>query len=226
MAQIEGKVGGTRRADIRSLDVIAVPGGIGELLPAGGLARGSVVGCRGATGVLAGVLAAVTAADLWAAVVAGANQRIGLVAVTEMGGRLSKLALIDSTAGDPVEIASVLADGIPLVVLDARLAVAPARARTMTAKFRSQRGVLVITDRVRGIRPDVIIDAQPAWYTGITRGSGRLREFALAVEVSGRNLDRPRRGQLLLASDGHGGTTWTRNSAAGAAAARRWSRAG
>ncbi|WP_280331116.1 hypothetical protein [Nocardia wallacei] len=104
-----------------------------------------MVGCRGSTGILAGLLAAATSAELWAAIVAGPRQRIGLLAVTEMGGRLDRLAVIDASGGDPLEVASVLSDGIPMIVCDSSVTVPPKRAQALTAKVRSQRGVLVIT---------------------------------------------------------------------------------
>ncbi|MBB5916806.1 hypothetical protein BJY24_005718 [Nocardia transvalensis] len=210
-------------ADGPLVDGIVVPGGIGALLPGGGLAYGSVVGCRGSTGILTGLLAAATGSGAWAAIVGGRRQRIGLLAVTEMGGRLDRLAVIDASGGDPLETVSVLADGVPLIVCDTPAAVPPKRAQTLTAKIRNQQGILVITDRVRGIRPDLTLTARPTAIHGLGPGYGRLRELHLTLEVSGRNT-RPRRGELRLTANGNGRTAWA--PAAESAAAARWSRAG
>ncbi|MBF6174399.1 hypothetical protein [Nocardia blacklockiae] len=225
MRQIQSGTGSVTAADVAALDVIAVPGGIGDLLPGGGLARGSVVGRRGSTGILAGLLAAATGAELWAAIVAGPRQRIGLLAVTEMGGRLDRLAVIDASGGDPLEIAAVLSDGIPMIVCDTSVTVPPKRAQALTAKIRGQRGVLVITDRVSGLRPDVTLRARPVGYRGLGAGCGRVQEVRVAVEVAGRNPP-IRRGEIMLASDGSEGVRWSRTRPAESAAARRWTRAG
>ncbi|MBB5916673.1 hypothetical protein BJY24_005585 [Nocardia transvalensis] len=66
------------------VDGIVLPGGIGALLPGGGLAHGSVVGCRGSAGILIGLLAAATGSGAWAAIVGGRRQRIGLLAVASL----------------------------------------------------------------------------------------------------------------------------------------------
>lgn len=222
MKKIEGRVGAVAPAKVSAIDVIAIPGGIGELLPGGGLERGSVVSCRGSAGILAGILAAVTAAGHGAALVGGRHPRIGLLAVYEMGGQLSHLAVIDATGGTPAEVVSVLATGVPVIVLDTPTTVPPAQARTLVSKIRSQRGVLVCTGRVRGIRADVALDAHPAGYSGMGRGFGRLQEIKVAVEVSGRNM-RPCRSELLLAASGSR-SAWTRTSVE--TSARGWSRTG
>jgi hypothetical protein len=83
--------------------------GLGAILPAGGLVRGSVVGCVGSGSVLAGLLASVTRAGEWAAVVGAAQ--LGLLAVAEMGGHLPRLAHIPDPGVDPVGVAMALLDG-------------------------------------------------------------------------------------------------------------------
>ncbi|MBF6173591.1 hypothetical protein [Nocardia blacklockiae] len=222
MAAISGRVGAVEDAHVPAADVISISGGLGEILPQGGLARGSIVACRH-QGLLPGLLAAATSGGHFAAVIGGA--RLGLLAVAELGGDLDRLAVIDPSSGDPLEIASILADGVPVTVLDVgRLAVPPARGRTVMSKVRSQRGVLIITGAVAGLRPDMDIEARVAGYTGIGHGTGRVREIRLDVRVSGRNL-RPRTSQLVLAGeDNH--SRWTTPAGEPAAVVRRLTRAG
>ncbi|WP_280361492.1 hypothetical protein [Nocardia wallacei] len=222
MAMISGRVGAVKDADVPAADVISVPGGLGEALPQGGLARGSIVACRH-PGLLPGLLAATTGGGHFAAVIGGT--RLGLLAVAELGGDLSRLALIDPRNGDPLEIASVLADGLLLTVLDVgQLRVPPARGRALVSKIRGQRGVLITTGAVTGLRADMEIDARVVGYTGINRGTGRVHEIRLDVRVSGRNL-RPRVSPLILS--GHDGRSqWTTPATNSTAVVRRLSRAG
>ncbi|MCM6774405.1 hypothetical protein NDR87_14315 [Nocardia sp. CDC159] len=127
------------------------------------------------------------------------------------------MALIDPSGGDSLEIASVLADGITLVVLDDPVTVAPARARTLLAKVLAQKAILMFTDRVRGIRADLVLNSRPTGYTGIGRGRGRVREIELEVHVSGRHLH-PHTGRIRLAATGDTGTAWSHLATATAGA--------
>ncbi|HKY77491.1 MAG TPA: hypothetical protein VJS45_15190, partial [Acidimicrobiia bacterium] len=77
---------------------LAVPGPLGELLPGGGLQRGSVVRVEGAAGsgamsLVLSFLAAATAAGEWAAVVDG-DGVLGGLAATEAGVALDRLAVV------------------------------------------------------------------------------------------------------------------------------------
>ncbi|PPJ02555.1 hypothetical protein [Nocardia cyriacigeorgica] len=215
MATISGRVGATTGSGVAEMDVIGVDGGLGDLLPNRGLARGSTVACpRGV--VLAGLLASATGPGQQPAAVVGGAQ-LGLVAVAEMGGDLSRLHLVDPTRADVVEVASVLLDGVPVVVVDVdRLTIPPPRWRGLAAKLRNHQGVLIVTSGVRGARSDVEIEARPVAYGGFRRGGGgRVRDIHLEVEVRARRFP-PRTGELALTPAGgrlHW-TTRTRSSAA------------
>ncbi|MEU6562668.1 hypothetical protein [Nocardia nova] len=196
--------------------MLDVPGGIGRLLPRGGLVGGSVVECRG-SGVMAGLLAAVTGTGRWSAVVG--DQRLGLLAVQEMGGDLGRLAVIDPGSDGRVvaEVAGVVVEGMALVVIDVTTTIPVAAARSLVARVRAQGAVLVMSSRVQGVRADLTLDSEPCRYSGIGRGRGRVREIRLAVRVSGRGL-RPRSGELCLAPADDGvQTEWTRTDGAVAA---------
>lgn len=73
-----------------TLRMLPVPGPIGDLLPRGGLARGTVVSVDGAASVLIGLLATITAAGGHVAVIGMPG--LGLLAFHEHGGDLAKLA--------------------------------------------------------------------------------------------------------------------------------------
>jgi len=182
---------GERRA------VLPVPAALEDVLPDGGLVKGSVVSYSGAGTLLAGLLAAVTA-DGGHAVVAGVP-RLGLLASAEMGAQLHRLAVIADPGPDPVEIAAVLLDGLDLVILGLGGAVvAPARARVIAARARSKGSTLVVTDG-RWPAPTLRLDARVAEYTGLGIGRGRVRSVALDIEASGKSA-LPRRGRIATRS--------------------------
>lgn len=176
-----------------SPQVVRVPDALAELLPHRGLIRGSVVSLCGASSLLLGLLAAVTA-DGGHAVVLG-KPRLGLLAATEMGAQLRRIALVPDPGSDPIEVAAVLLDGMDLVVLGLGGAlVAPARARAVVARARSKGCALVVTD---GHWPgvDLRLDAKVVGYDGLGQGSGRLRALHLAVRAQGRTFG-PTTGRL------------------------------
>lgn len=168
-----------------SADVLAVPSALAGLLPRGGLARGSVVSFSGASSLLLGLLASVTAAGGHAVVIG--RPRLGLLAAAEMGAQLRRIALVPDPGSDPVEVAAVLLDGMDLVVLGLGGAtIAPSRARAVIARARSKRCTLLVTDgQWSGV--DLRIDAKVIGYDGLGRGTGRLRSLQLAVRTQGRS---------------------------------------
>lgn len=212
MARVDGRVGAVARADVRSTDVFAVPGALGGVLPAGGLVRGSSVRC-GRGSVLTGLLAAVTGSGRSAAVVGGAT--LGLLAAYEMGARLDRLFLVDPGRRDVGEVASILIDGLDVVVLDVDdIVVAPSRWKVLAARARASGGVLVVSGR--GARtPGVGLDvaSHPIGYDGLSGGRGRVKAVHLAVTVSERAGPR-RRSRLTVAGVGDGRLRWLPYSAA------------
>ncbi|MEU8896959.1 hypothetical protein [Nocardia sp. NPDC048505] len=165
-------------------EALPVPAALAELLPDGGLIKGSVVSYAGARSLLAGLLAAVTGAGGHAAVVG--VPRFGLLAAAEMGADLERLAVVAEPGPDPMEVAAVLLDGLDLVVLGLDGAsVAPARARVLAARARNKGATLVVADGVWP-NPALRIDARIAGYVGLGTGHGRLHALTVAVEVRGK----------------------------------------
>lgn len=187
------------RASTAHGEPLPVPAPLAALLPEGGLVKGAVVEYAGAGSLLTGLLAAVTAAGGHVAVVG--LPRLGLLAAAEMGAHLGRLAVIPDPGPDPLEIASVLLDGLDLVVLGlGGRAVPPSRTRVLAARARSKGATLVVTGG--GWSGSVLrIDARVAGYDGLGRGRGRLRTVRLDVCVRGRSSP-PRTGLLALTPHG------------------------
>ncbi|MCP9620893.1 hypothetical protein NMK54_12085 [Nocardia otitidiscaviarum] len=174
-------------------EALPVPPALVELLPEGGLAKGSVVAYTGASSLLSGLLAAVTGAGGHAAAVG--LPRLGLLAAAEMGAQLGRLAVVADPGPDRLEVASVLLDGLDLVVLGLDgAAVPPSRARVLSARARARSSTLVVTGGSWS-GPSLHIDTKVTGYDGLGRGCGRLRTVRLDVSVRGRSLP-PRHGSL------------------------------
>ncbi|AYF75109.1 hypothetical protein D7D52_15950 [Nocardia yunnanensis] len=190
-------------------DALPVPAALENLLPDGGLAKGSVVVYNGAGSLLAGLLAAVTSAGGHAAVVG--MPRLGLLAAVEMGARLDRLAVVSEPGPDPLEVASVLLDGLDLVVLGLDgLAVPMSRTRILAARARSKNSTLLVTNGSWS-GSALHIDTRVAGYDGLGRGCGRLRTVRLDVSVRGRSAQ-PRSGHLALNPAG-GRVEWVATTA-------------
>ncbi|GAB4583325.1 hypothetical protein [Nocardia sp. IFM 10818] len=183
---------------------LPVPAALENLLPDGGLVKGSVIAYTGASSLLSGLLATVTASGAHAAVVG--LPRLGLLAAAEMGARLDRLAVVASPGSEALEVASVLLDGLDLVVLDLNGASVPlTRTRILTAKARSKNSTLLVTGGSWS-GPALRIDTRIAGYGGLGRGCGRLRTVSLDVEVHSRSAQ-PRTGHLALCP-GNGRVEW------------------
>ncbi|WP_240945289.1 hypothetical protein [Rhodococcus sp. HNM0569] len=181
--------------------VLPVPEPLAALLPHGGLVRGSVVSVSGATSLLLGLVASITASGGHVAVVG--RPQLGLLAAVEMGTRLDRLALVPEPGPDPVEIAAVLLDGMDLVVLGlGGGAVAPSRARAVMARARSKGCTLVVTDG-RWDGAEMTLDAEVDGYDGLgdrhRRDRGRVCSVRLSVRAGGKTF-RPRTTRLDVRS--------------------------
>lgn len=154
------------------------------------LPRGTVAVTSGARSLSLGMVAAVTAAGGHAAIVGQPD--VGLLAAVEMGADLSRLAVIPDPGADPVEVASVLMDGMDLVLLGlGGRVVPPSRARVMVARARQKGCTLLVTDgdwqgastrleaRVCGYDVTGAGDGAPA------PGRGRIGRVRLAMRGAG-----------------------------------------
>jgi len=169
-------------------ELLPIPEVLAELLPGGGLARGSVVSVDGARSMLLSMIAAITAAGGYVAVIG--QPHLSLHAAAEMGADLSRIATVDGAPGfDPVEVAAVLLDGLDLVVLGlGGVSVPPSRSRAVMARARAKGAALVITDgRWSGVQAS--LTAQVADYRHLPfrhLGHGRIAGMSLSVEARGR----------------------------------------
>jgi recA bacterial DNA recombination protein len=169
---------------------LAVPGPLGEILPGGGLQRGSVVRVEGsvgsgATSLLLTLLAAATAAGEWAAVVDG-DGVLGGLAAAEAGVALDRLAVVRAVpAALYSRVVATLLDGVTVVGATIPRGLRLADARRLEARARERAAVLVAAGSWPG-EAALRLRAERSSWSGLGRGEGLLGQRALRVAVSGR----------------------------------------
>ncbi|MEB3050463.1 hypothetical protein KV112_12060 [Mycolicibacter sp. MYC123] len=203
MAAVAGKVGAGRResgAAPAAEAVLPVPSLLAAVLPAG-LPRGTVAVLSGARSLGLSMVAAVTAAGGNAAIVGQPDT--GLLAAVEMGADLSRLAVIPDPGNDPVEVATVLMDGMDLVVLGlGGKSVPPARTRVVLARAR-HRGCALLVSGGAWQGAALQLEARVSGYEtvgdkitscGAIPGFGRIGAVRLEVRAAGRAAGHTRAG--------------------------------
>lgn len=195
MAAISGKVGGDRSSagrfhealpDAQSLLPVsdALASSIGHVLR-----RGTVAVASGARSLPLDVVASVTAAGGYAAIVG--MPEVSVLAAVERGADLSRLALIPRPGLSAVEVASVLMDGMDLVVLGlGGRKVTSTSARAMVARAHSNGCTLLVADgdwEGAAVR----LQARVTGYDGVSAcGLGRIRGVRTTVRATGRRASR------------------------------------
>jgi hypothetical protein len=174
---------------------LAVPGPVGEILPGGGLQRGSVVRVEGAPGtgataLLLSLLAAATAAGEWAAMV-DPEGVLGGLAAAEAGVALERLAVVRPSPGTTVppalygRVVATLLDGMTVVGAVVPRGFRLPEARRLEARARERGAVLVAAGPWPG-EAALRLRAEHSSWTGLGPGEGLLGERVLRVAVSGR----------------------------------------
>lgn len=184
--------------------LVSLPG-LAEVLPAGGVTRGSVTAVTGSRTLLLGLLAQTTAQGGYAAMVG--QHGPGLLAAVEMGADLSRIALVPEPGPDRVGVAAVLLDGMDLVVLDlGGASVPPSRSRAVVARARSRGAALVVTGG-EWEGAEVRIDARVSGYEGLGAGCGRVHGMRMDVRARGRAF--PSRGVGMVVRHRCGRMDWS-----------------
>ena len=208
LARLRSVVERTRPVSTADQRLLPVLGVFEDLLPGGGLQRGSVVRVRGpvaATSLAFALAAGPTRAGSWVACV-GATE-LGWAAAAESGIELERLVVVRPSESTLVGVLATLVDAFDVVVWGLSQRTSGTDARRLRARARERGAVLVLVDpRRRSAASDPWPEAADlelrgvgADWSGIGQGWGRLTSRRLVVEVTGRRgATRPRRGELLL----------------------------
>lgn len=157
---------------------------IAELLPDGGLRRGSTVAVVGSTSLLLALAAGASAAGSWCAVVGEPD--LGLVAASELGVALERFPLIAASGRAWTRTVAAVLEACDVVLARPSKGVPGAEAHRLSAVARERGAVLVLSTTTWPGRTDLRLEAVGSGWVGVERGHGRLRARRLVVEVTGR----------------------------------------
>jgi hypothetical protein len=174
--------------------MLPVHSDIADLLPRGGLRRGSTVAVRGSTSLLFALLARATETGSWAAVVGMPN--LGLRAAAELGVAVGRLALVRHPGADLARVVAALLDGMDMVTVDpARLT--DSQMHRLSARARHRGAVLLSVGPWQGA--DLELTQESAAWSGLGDGHGHLAARELHLLVRGRGAAaRPTAASLRL----------------------------
>jgi hypothetical protein len=166
-----------------------------DLLPAGGLRRGSVVATGHWSLLCLALAAATSAAGAWCAV-AGLPQ-LGVAAAADAGLDLRRLLLIAEPGSRWPQVVATLLDGCEIVLLCPPDRPSAQVRRKLEGTLRRHGGVLVVAGDWEGAQTRLLVARQE--WTGIGAGHGRLRARRVQVVADGRGAwSRPRARWLWL----------------------------
>jgi hypothetical protein len=175
---------------------------LAELLPEGGLRRGSTVTVSGATSLALALLAGPSQTGSWCAAVGLPS--LGLVAAAEVGVALERFPLVARPGDEWPTVVAALVEAVDVVLVCLPRHVRMGDARRLVAKARDRGAVLVTTGRSAGFAADVRLSVAGAAWEGLGEGHGRLRARRMDVVANGRGAAaRERQVSLWLpAADG------------------------
>jgi hypothetical protein len=177
---------------------LAVTGRLGELLPAGGLQRGSTVAVAGSPGSGATTLAltlaaAATAVGEWAAVV-DPGGTLGARAAADAGVELERLAVVRCAAPDRwAAVVAALLDGVTVVVAVVPPHLRLGDARRLVARARERKAMLVAFG-AWPVEAALRVHAGGCTWSGLGAGTGLLdtRDLRIEIEAKGQPLRKVR----------------------------------
>jgi hypothetical protein len=175
--------------------VLPVLPALRDLLPAGGLQRGSVV-TSGDWGLLSLALAAgASAAGAWCAITG--VPALGVRAAADVGLDPGRLVLIPDPGRNWPQVVASLLDGFDIVLLRPPAQPPAQLRRKLEAAARRHATVLLVAGDWPGAQARLAVSDEE--WTGIGAGHGRLRARKVRVVASGRGAgERPRSHWLWL----------------------------
>ena len=177
---------------------LSVGGLLGELLPAGGVQRGSTIAVEGLPGsgsttVALALAAAATAAGEWAAVVDPSfGGTLGARAAAEAGVALERLAVVRRAPhAQWGAVVAALLDGITVVVAAVPPHVRLGDARRLVARAR-ERGAVLVAFGAWPVEAAVRVHVGASVWRVLGAGNGLLeeRDLNVHVEAKGRGYAR------------------------------------
>ena len=209
LAAVQARVG-TKR-DCWDAPTLPLASSLAYALP-GGLRRGQVVAVEGSTSLVLALVAEASKEGSWTAMIG--MPQVGVVAAARRGIELARLALIPHPGAQAPAVAGACVDGMDVVVLGPRLALADSDRRRLLARARERGSVLISAGSWAGAH--VTLTVEDSRWSGLGAGDGRLRERQLNVLIGSRVSGQSR--QVLLTLDSETGLRRERRQSVGQAA--------
>ncbi len=174
---------GQRRTSLLTTErpPLPVPPALATVLP-DGLRRGATTAVLGSTSLALGVVAHACAGGAWAAAVGQPD--LGLLAASQAGVDLARLAVVPAPGADSATVLGALLDGVDVVLVGPAAVLTDADRRRLSARARERGSVLLPTVAWPGAA--VVLAVEHARWTGVGAGDGRLRTRELRVRRTGR----------------------------------------
>src|SRR5215469_2588895 len=169
-------------ADVTGEGVLPVLPALRELLPGGGLPRGSVVAAGRWSLLCLALVAGASAAGAWCAVTG--VPALGVVAAVDAGLDPDRMLLVAEPGRRWPQVVVSLLDGCELVLLRPPDRPSAQVRRRLEATARRFGGVLVVAGEWDGAQTRLLVARQE--WTGIGAGHGRLRARRVQVVADGR----------------------------------------
>lgn len=190
LQRIDQRVRPVTMADHQLLPVVDP---LASLLPGSGLRRGTTVEVGGpaATSLALSLVSEASGQGSWVAVVGLPS--LGLVAASELGVALDRLALVPHVApGTWATVVAALIDAVDIVMVGSAF-IRPTDARRVASRLR-ERGAVVIPVGVRWPEAaDVrLVTSAPRWE-GLGVGNGHLTARRVTINAEGRRQASRRR---------------------------------
>jgi hypothetical protein len=186
--------------------LLPVPAPLAGLWPEGGIRRGMTV----AVGPLAGgcslalsLAATVTGGHGWVAAVG--MPALGLVAASEAGVDLRRLALVPEPGEQWPSVVAALLDGFELLMLRPPARGRVGDARRLAARARERGTVILLVDAPWPEPADVTLKVEGGAWVGLGQGWGVLAGRGATVAAGGRRVGgRDHRAEVWLPAAGGG----------------------
>ena len=192
--------------------LLPVLGPLEPLFAGGGMRRGSTVAVDGAVVTSLALALAAEASGQGSWVVLVGMSSAGLVAASELGVALDRVAMVEPHPGTWAATIATLVDAVDLVLVGPGSGrsgrIRPTDARRLSARARERGAVLVPVKAAWPEVPDVVLTADHGRWEGLGAGHGHLSARRIRVTAIGRReAARPRSVELWLPAPSGGVAT-------------------
>lgn len=205
LTQVSGLISPQLLASERYLEL---SGSLAKIFPQGRIQRGSVILFEG--GLNSGVTSATfefLATELvqksWCALVGFEN--IGFFAAFQKGVNLTKVVSVPDPGQDVAQVAAVLMEAFPIVVLANPRYISFSQVRNLTARIRQNSSIIVVVrqqseqsyKRSKDVwygSCDYVINSSSSDFFGLGHGDGFIEERQVSLSLGNKRIGETRKG--------------------------------